>query len=162
MSYTEHLLSSSSSLKNKEVLVHHVGGKWENESSLPCWQLVSHHLWTWHASSPCLFWVVSLADSVIIMIICPHYCYEFTLSVVLSVQVVPAAKLCFMPLYVQRVITLSPPPLNVKPSLCVSTYSVVSSVHTISRSDFVSMMWESLWPTFDESIPVDTKSLSRN
>jgi hypothetical protein len=66
MSYTEHLLSSSSSLKNKEVLTNHGGGEIERCGSSfwnPLWKLLLSPLNMAHVCVLSYSWVICLSLS---------------------------------------------------------------------------------------------------
>jgi hypothetical protein len=66
MSYTEHLLSSSSLLKNKEVLTNHGGGEIERSGSIfwnPLWKLLLSPLNMAHVCVSSYSWVICLSLS---------------------------------------------------------------------------------------------------
>jgi hypothetical protein len=172
MSYIKHLLSSSSSLKNKEVLTNHGGGKIERSGSRFWKTLCKCLLSPLNMALVYVFpyiWVIFLSlshtnsmshsysfDSFEESLWLYHIMFGFT-------RRVNATKSLVMPCNVQG-------KFHFKPTICsiikfhphVSPYSFNPPYYITLCVYFMSMMGDTSWPSFDESVPVDFNTLSRN
>ena len=180
MIYIEHLLPFSISLKIKEVLIHHDGEikGMGDIFSFVLMEAYSHpwkwHLYVFHTNS----WVISLSlihtNSMIHLtpLDCPKNASIFCHIIFWSLPVesmLPSDMSCrYM---FKGILHMESTFVVINPSIvlglpiivyCVHHHTFVS-VHThliyhitsLSCVGFVSMMWDTLWPSFDESILVD-------
>lgn len=90
VSYIEHLLSFSSSLKNKEVLANQDGGKIERKVGQLLWKTIRHLVFSplnmAHVCVSSYSWVISLSLSLALVIVtlCWSYLVESMLPIPLS------------------------------------------------------------------------------
>jgi hypothetical protein len=172
MSYTEHLLSSSSSLKKKEVLIYLDGGKIEGSGSsflesfmavivalehgtclcliLQLGNMLVSESYQFHVSS--YFFISSRRVLLFSITLCSWYsssqcfqvtCHASSCSREVSLQTIHLQYYQF------------PFPVSVHTHL-------IHHLTSLSCVSFMSMMGDTSWPSFDESFPVDFNTLSRN
>ena len=146
------MLSSSSSCKNKEVLIRNGGEKWklfincvDNMSLLNMtliWSLCRVRIFSLcHFASMGLgnLFASHLIINLINMTFDPMLCQMLPKSRVVLTKCSREFIYVFLyPLYI----------------VCFST-----TLHSYYILCFVSMMWDSLWPSFDGSLPIDFSSL---
>ena len=162
----KHMLSSSSLCKNKEVLARNGGGKIGKEMYLICiiWK---SHLWTWHPftrfvsrlENPPVPWSYSFIRLQISLwsLLLSQYFQD-------SCHVVNMLQEKFN---LEIIILRWPFLQSLNPSIASTILeSVLNHLLLWSTSNivtcFVSLMGDTLRPSYDESFPVDFNSLSRN
>ena len=148
------MVSSSSLCKNKEVLAKNGGGKWK--LFISCVGNMSLLNMTLVCSS-CRVGISSLCHFASMGLGNPFSCHSITNFVNMTSDPI-WVKCCQIPesccRYVQEKTLLQ---FVHSLILCCSLDSHSYYIHC-----FVSMMCDSLWPSFDGSLPVDFSSFSRN